>query len=821
MTSTGSFGEGYRRSLVSLSDRHMPLRSVLTCVIFAAALGAQEAGKPRAFEVEGLGIDGHRVADPKASGKLALAVSLEKPSGGLALAIAGEPFPPGRYRASLRLRSPKQNDTLVAGTAAQLSLRVGEDVLATRPCGRFSFSGPDEYEDLSLTFLLARKGRPRLVFTWLRDAEVSAEAAAETAPTTPNIATGDGEDEAGEMEAGVIELELKDVDFPCLLADRVTLERVGGDVLLERVWPQKVHCAPGEANPIDVRVLNVGTEERTVRVRATMVAGVEERTPLGERTVELDAGAAADLHFDWEATEREYGHEVRVELFDGDQLLDRGSEYFGVSRNIWQVAIQSPGFIEWVPLAHKIDGKVPADRRAYTNVYEAFSWAPCSFTDLTPDMEEWWTGQNNFHHNVHVLRRWMELAHRNGMKMITYSFPTACGAVGMEFARQHPDWITNWNIGLGISYTVQDLRWRRWAWERGKPFLATVSRQWHSAGIDRGHLGAINFGAEEIVRSARTHGWDGVRFDGIWRWSPLGGEHVQRQFEELGIEAEARKLYPDRYGKKEKWTADEVSYRNIKWGKHRILNDLPEFVLSYNFGIAHEESGAKTPRAFTEACAGGGQIMNERLRQYSGRWDTYAKFIMKEADIVRERGGHFVICGLDGEGACEMDRTYLKIFTLAGRAHPYLYTYRWGDSSVGTYSQFATRYSELLWHPDWQGLVNAEEVLDVKSAAPIWWQWHATWRKAGEATQILVHLIAEPTTEKAYEAPESLPPRQKDVRVTFKGFRNQKRVASAHAFTAEPQTRSLPVKLEKSDAGSAVIVPEHHYWTVVLLEVAP
>jgi len=799
----------------------MRLRTVLISVLLAATLSAQEAGKPFNSEAEGLDIDGHRVADPKASGKLALAVSLEKPSGGLAIPMAEEPFPPARYRASIRLRSPKQNDTLVAGTSVQLSLRMGEDVLATRPCGRFSFSGPDEYEDLSLVFLLSSKGHLRVAFTWQRDAVVSAEAAAETAPTTPNIGAAGGEDEGGEMEAGVMELELKDVDFPCLLADRVTLERVGGDVLLERVRPQKVHCAPGEANPIDVRVLNVGVEERSVRVQATMVTGIEERAPLGERTVGLAAGGAEDLRFDWTATEREYGHEVLVELFDGDEFLDRGSEYFGVSRNIWQVAIQSPGFIEWVPLAHRTDSKVPSDRRAYTNVYEAFSWAPCSFTDLTPDVEEWWTGQNNFHHNIHVLRRWMELAHQNGMKMITYSFPTACGAVGIEFARQHPDWITNWNIGLGISYTVEDLRWRRWARERGKPFLATVSRQWHSAGIDRGHLGAINFGAEEIIRSAKAHGWDGVRFDGVWRWSALGGEYVQRQFKELGIEAEAQKLYPDLYGKREQWTGDEVSYRNIEWGKHRILKDLPEFVFSYNFGIAYEDSGARTPRAFAEACAGGGQIMNERLRQYSGRWDTYAKFIMAEADIVRERDGHYVICGLDGEGGTEMDRTYLKILTLAGRTHPYLATYGWGRSSVGTYSQFATRYSELLWHPDWQGVENAEQILDVESAVPIWWQWHVTRRRVGDTTQFLVHLITKPTAVKVYEAPEALPPRQKDVRVAFKGLKDKKRVASAHAFTAEPHTRSLPVKLEKGDAGSVVVVPEHHYWTVVLLEVTP
>jgi hypothetical protein len=391
----------------------------------------------------------------------------------------------------------------------------------------------------------------------------------------------------------------------------------------------------------------------------------------------------------------------------------------------------------------------------------------------------------------------------------------------MEFARQHPDWITNDSVGLGISFMVLDLRWRMWAQQRGKPFLATVSRQWHSGSIDRGHLGAINFGAEEIVRSAKTLGWDGVRFDGLWTWGALGGEHVQRQFEELGVQEEAGKLFPGWYGKKEKWTADEVSCRNMRWAKHRMLEGIPTFVFSYNYGIEQEQSGLKLPLAFAEACSGGGQIMNERLRKYNGRWEDYARFILREADIVRERGGHYVICGLDTERMTDLERVYMTIFTLAGRAHPYLHTYGWGNSPTGAYSQFATRHSELLWHPDWRGIEDAGEAFGVESAYPLWWRWHAIWRDAGKATQLVLHLIAQPPVDRTYEAAKALPPRQRDVRVVFKGFKDRKQVASACAFTAEPHTRSFPVRIEKGDQGTAIVVPEHHYWTVLLVEAVP
>ena len=789
---------------------------MLPLLVFASA--PAEPTRPFSIELEQAEVDGHRVVDPSASGKLTLAVSLTSAVGTVAIDAGDQTFPPGRYRAVLRVRSPRLNETAMVGTPVALSAQSGGRTLCTIGCDRFSFSSPQKYEGLPLSFLLRRKGRVRFAFSWSRDAEVSAEAASETAPTAPGKEADGGKDAAGGMEAGVMELELDEVDFPCLLADRLTIERVGEEILIDRVWPQKVHCAPGEENPIEVRLLNVSAVPREVRVRATMVSGVSDRFVIGERVVTVDAEEESVLNFEWTATAREYGHQVTAELLDGDRLLERATEYFGVSRNIWQVSIQSPGFIEWVPQERKVEGNVRNERRAYMNVSEAFSWAPCSFTDLTPDTDEWWSGQNNYHNHLRILRNWMSLAHANGMKMITYSFPTACGAVGMEFARQYPDWVTNWGIGLGISFTVRDLRWRRWARERGKPFLATVSRQWHSGGIDRGHLGAIDFGAREIVRSAKALGWDGVRFDGIWRWSALGGAGVQRQFESMGIEAEAKNLFPDLYGKEEQWTSDEVSYRNMKWGKYRMLQELPTFALSYNFGIAHAQSGAKTPRAFAEACAGGGQIMNERLRQYRGRWDDYARFIMSEADIVRELGGHFVMCGLDGEGGTELDRIYMKIFTLAGRAHPYLHTYQWGKSPTGKYSQFATRYSELLWHPDWRAIENGEEVFEVTSTVPIWWKWHATWRETEDGPQVLVHLITAPPTEKPWQSPDALPPRQRDVRLAFKGFRGRKRIAAAHAFTAEPHTRSLPVGTEQTAAGTTITIPEHHYWTVALIQ---
>lgn len=787
----------------------------------AVALGAlADDAKPYALELEELPVAYHHVDDPLASADTALALPLTALGGAIALTMPDKTFPPGRYRVVVAMRSPMVNGTLMAGTTARLSVRAGDEVLASRSCGRYSYSGPGGYEDLALTVLLRRPTPLSLGLNWSRPAEVADKAAAETKATADDLGKTEAPPDPEGLDAGIVALALNDVAFPCLLADRVTVERLGGEVVIERVWPEKVHCAPGEENPIVVTLANVGNRPHPVRLRLGLITGLDERSVIGERTVTAAPAASTAVRFDWTAGERQYGHKVGAELYNGDKLLERATEYFGVSRNVWQVAIQSPGFIEWAPQASKIDRHVADSRRAYTNVFEAFSWAPCSFSDLTPETDEWWSGQNNFHNRIDVLRQWMRLAHANGMKMITYSWPAASGAIGMEFARRHPDWVTNVKIGLGISYSVRDLQWRRWARAEGRPFLATVSRQWHSAGIDRGNLGAIDYGAREIVRSAQALGWDGVRFDNPWTWSAINGKDVQRQLNEIGAKEAAANVFPKLHDKVETWTGDEISYRNIKWARHVMSSAIPGFVFSYNYARPLDQPEPGASQAFVAACANGGQIMDERLRQYAGPWRKYAGDIRRKADVVRGLGGHFLVVGLSRDGLTELDRVYMKIFALAGRAHPYLATYQWGKSPTGTYSQFATRYSELLWDPGWQAVDNAAEVLAVQSEHPVWWREHAAWRAAGDNVQLLCHLITAPPTQRPYQAASALPLRQRRVRVTFKGLAGKRRVLSARAFSAEPRTRSMAVELETGADGTTAVVPEHHYWTVLWLEAA-
>ncbi len=791
--------------------------------LFICCLWSHSIAAPLRIEIEDLDVRLHLVADPSASREVACLVSLVKDAGRAGFETE-EKLPAGKYRAALRVRSPKLHDPLVDATKTILTVSIGEEKLSSVSCGRLSFSRPEDYADIALSFIVEKPSTLSFSIHWSRDAKSTAIATAGNAPTLPKAGALDAGDDDEELDSGVIELELNEIDYACLLLDRLTIQQVGGEVFIERVWPEKIHVAPGEENPVEVTLRNVGKKPRDVTLQLSVLGGLQETLPEGQRQrrrLTVSPGKTIE-RFNWRAQHR-FGHEARAELFVGDTREDRESEFFGVSENVWEIALQAPGFLEWVwgRRGRWIEDMVEWDRASYMNVVESFSWAPCSFSDLTPDRDEWWSGQNAYHQTLEEGKRWFRLSKQNGMKMITYSWPAASGPIGMEFARKNPNWISNQRVGLGISFNVRDLRFRRRANDRGKPFLAAVSRQWHSAGIDRGQLGAINFGAQEIVRSAEMLGWDGVRFDMPWTWSAMGGKGVHHEFDALGINQEMQQLLPELHGKQETWSGDEVSLRNLRWAKHTISKKFPKFVYSYNWGVPFlkedNQGRHKASRAYAEACAGGGQIMDEAIRNWRGPWKAYANRILRESDFVRDLGGHFEIVGMSTEGLTDLDRIYMKIFTLAGRAHPYTGTYHWGKSSTGTYSQFATRYSELLWHKDWKTLTEPAKHFVVKSKYPIWWQQHACSRQADGRTLILLHLISSPPAERPFVRATTLPPIQKDVSVSFKGFEGLK-PASVFACTAEPQTRALEVELREAGKGIEVTIPEHHYWTLLLWE---
>ncbi len=223
----------------------------------------------------------------------------------------------------------------------------------------------------------------------------------------------------------------------------MTISPASTTLAIEKVWPEKIHVYPGEANPIEVTVRNYEARPAKAVVRLEIRTGLDQSSPPMEATLDVPAGGTVKHRFPWTAGEVSFGHEARATVLNASQPVHAASEYFSVGAPIWKTAMQGSGFLTWFGREFQFPEHVETNRLHYINVEEAFSWQPSSWTDLNPTTEDWWTGQGNAHNSLRGLRQWMDLSHREGIKLITYSWPSASGPSGIEWGRRHPELVTH------------------------------------------------------------------------------------------------------------------------------------------------------------------------------------------------------------------------------------------------------------------------------------------------------------------------------------------------------------------------------------------
>lgn len=295
-------------------------------------------------------------------------------------------------------------------------------------------------------------------------------------PTAPGTDDGDfGDSLLREVE----EKPVGTLSFPAVVVDRIELQLLATSPVVAGVRPRKVHVHPGQDNPIRASVSNLTDREVGIDLRLTILTGMREQQDRSSAHLTVPPGGTAEHEFNWQAGNREFGHEARLEVLRDGRVVDVRSAYFSVSSPVWKTSIQGNGFIFWHRREDEFDDHVRENRRNYINVEEAFSWQPSSWTDLTPEGEIWWTGQNDYLNTLSGLKKWLRLSRREGIKMITYMWPTASGPQGLEFARRFPRLITHQKIGLGCpGHDVEDpeeliqvegpgrLSWRRYVKSR-------------------------------------------------------------------------------------------------------------------------------------------------------------------------------------------------------------------------------------------------------------------------------------------------------------------------------------------------------------------
>ena len=778
---------------------------------------------PTPAQITELGLAGKstaRVSDPAASQGEAVAVRLTAPT---QWPLGKAPLAPGLYQLTLRLRAQLPKDYDSSRLQIKLQLRDGDNALLEIPVNWTLLDGrPGTYTTVVRELSVTQPVQPTLTFeSQIKALPLGAKKRPVQPHKKPSVLDDDREPAAAEELTATLADEtprpVAEFTEPAILLDTAELKLLNNALVIERVWPEKVHVYPGgEPNPVTVTVRNYQPQPAPATVRLTMRSGLEEAATPQEAPVTVPGSGTATCRFEWKSGPREYGYGACADLIVAGKTVHSATEYFSVSTPVWKTSLQGSGFLTWYGREEEFPAHVAGNRKSYINVEEAFSWQPSSWTDLNPTTEVWHSGQGNAHNSLRGLRLWMSLSHSNGIKLTTYNWPTASGPVGLEWARRYPELWCYGDVGPGRgSFDLEDLR--LYDITHARPELKHYQQgNWYSVFVNLGRQGTIDWGASEIIKSAKNFGWDGVRFDFPPGWSAMSATEMHAEFVAAGITNIMAQLLPEYYGiTTGAWDSIAVSARNYRYLRHRFFTEVSSnFAVSYNYGLPDKDINNFDPRKnqkiFYEACQQGGQIMDEGIRQ-SGSWKGYREEALKQAGVTRQCGG-FHECFPPDRNSFP---AYAAIFTFAAGSHPYT-SYGWGPSMPGQYTAFMTRYGEYCWDIAFQPVDVAATGFTVDERFKLLWQPYVRARRtANGTTQTVVQLITAPTVD------ECIPQQPGPSPAWAAGVPVHKRGSAAPTvwrLSAEPEVQCEKLEPRREGDGFTVTIPEHRLWTVLVWE---
>ena len=591
--------------------------------------------------------------------------------------------------------------------------------------------------------------------------------------------------------ADEIELEEeKSIDTLTHLEKRVALDRVEiaavrqPPAVVAAVDVDKVHYRPGETVKAVARLV-AGPAGGTYTVVADDVTEIDDARRVFSQEVVLAAGQKLDVSFDYPLGEGpEFGHEVRCTLLAGDREIHDNAAYFGCSENVYRIAITGGDVVGQDK--SKADPKalragMERNKASYANHFEQFSWAPCTFSDMTPDTEDWYSGQTQYRGTKTGYKMMIDEAHRVGIKVLSYGHAGGGGIAGLENYLRHPEIFATGNESFGLYNTF--LAERAYHGEYAFPDVTGTQRWlfwlpvWSGSGIE-----AAEWSAQEINGSIDMFGWDGVRWD-----QPVDHESLIRE---------------------------------------RVLAAHPRCVWGYN--VCFARPGGKTflpPKKdttyFHSLAANHGMMMDESVRGYAGDIRPYYEALASEADYIKRIGGLPLIITFDQ--ATQQDGI-LDCRTALAAGERYTYNTSCGDYAFGAGTKFLTRFSAFVWD-DTARVADAGRLVGVKvgrgpeGVAP--WYDRTVWlRKLPNGRQqLLVNLLNPPGYTKFKVRIQPPPATLHDVGVSVPTPAGAKLVRAVHI---SPDLVEGMVPLETAAAGDrmAVTLPQLRSWSIAAFEYA-
>ncbi len=552
-------------------------------------------------------------------------------------------------------------------------------------------------------------------------------------------------------------------------------------VTVKSITTDRITYAPGAKGTVTVRLENIDDTPTAGTLVVKLYEGLDSATTLFNGPFTAQPSGRTEKVLPMEVGTAPWGRGIVAEFTAGKETAV-GAHAFSVVTNPFMCAIWGRGLPQFGSDLWTDTERIPnceeiavGNIANYCNAYEAFAWAPCDYSVMHIDHDgPFYSGQTQYTKNRTAMIALHDVFHKYGIACISYGKTCAAGEPGVVYALKHPEQMhvfspagfAHEDISVDVMDRMAEGRFRRHGvnedfWQR-----------WISCWTQIGNKEAIDFGTDEIMRSAKQFNWDGVRYDGHFSY----------------------------------WDNPEMAARVVKYAADRIHKEFPKFGIGYNyFGPQHDTpEGASTDPELAAAATSGGLMMSEVFRNYREKVGQNILHLQSVGDAVRAHGGYFLAIN-------DINGPWNAALVLAGGARPM-------GGSNRAYNKFATRYSAFIFDPALRRLQNPRKVVNAVGKPEFLWDSFVYERKVSETRTQLIFQFVNVGTEFNFNGGEKEPPTGVNdplEHLSFKltlpaGYKAERVTVVDDRETFIPQAAALN--------GDTFTVPALAYWTMAVVD---